>query len=300
MHFAAGVALLQDPEGEKVEDAYREFQKAFEISQSPKILGNLGFCAMRLERDGEAIEAYSRYLREVPNIDTDERAQIVRDLQTLAVGVARITITTDKPGVRLLDVRTPTRGERVTNVYGPVDGKIDIGVRPGHHVITAKLADHEDVVWEVDAFAASRDKYAFTMKLRVITAQGPIGAQPRGPNVAPLIVMGIGGAMVVAGTITGIVALDKTSNIENKCPNDACPRGFDLDGERSSAKTVVRVTDVLLIGGGVVTLGGLGWLLFGGDKGDKQDAKPAARATLPVPSAGCGLDGCRASMKVVF
>lgn len=300
MHFAAGVALLQDPEGEKVEDAYREFQKAFEISQSPKILGNLGFCAMRLERDGEAIEAYSRYLREVPDIDTDERAQIVRDLQTLTVGVARITITTDKPGIRLLDVRTPTRGERVTNVYGPVDGKIDIGVRPGHHVITAKLADHEDVVWEVDAFAASRDKYAFTMKLRVITAQGPIGAQPRGPNVAPLIVMGIGGAMVVAGTITGIVALDKTSGIENKCPNDACPRGFDLDGERSSAKTVVRVTDVLLIGGGVVTLGGLGWLLFGGDKGDKQDAKPAARATLPVPSAGCGLDGCRASMKVVF
>ena len=300
MHFAAGVALLQDPEGEKVEDAYREFQKAFEISQSPKILGNLGFCAMRLERDGEAIEAYSRYLREVPDIDTDERAQIVRDLQTLTVGVARVTITTDKPGVRLLDVRTPTRGERVTNVYGPVDGKIDIGVRPGHHVITAKLTDHEDVVWEVDAFAASRDKYAFTMKLRVITAQGPIGAQPRGPNVAPLIVMGIGGAMVVAGTITGIVALDKTSGIENKCPNDSCPRGFDLDGERSSAKTVVRVTDVLLIGGGVVTLGGLGWLLFGGDKGDKQDAKPAARATLPVPSAGCGLDGCRASMKVVF
>ena len=115
--------------------------------------------------------------------------------------------------------------------------------------------------------------------------------------MAPLIVMGIGGAMVVAGTITGIVALDKTSGIENKCPNDACPRSFDLDGERSSAKTVVRVTDVLLIGGGVVTLGGLGWLLFGGDK---QDAKPAARATLPVPSAGCGLDGCRASMKVVF
>src|SRR4051812_35524671 len=146
-HFAAGVALLQDPEGEKVEDAYREFQKAYEISASPKILGNLGFCAMRLERDGEAIDAYSRYLREVPNIDADERTQIVRDLQTLTVGVARLTIQTDKPGVRLIDVRTPTRGERVTNVYGPVDGKIDIGVRPGHHLITAKLADHEDATW---------------------------------------------------------------------------------------------------------------------------------------------------------
>lgn len=296
-HFAAGVALLQDPEGEKVEEAYREFQKAYEISASPKILGNLGFCAMRLERDGEAIEAYSRYLREVPDIDADERAQIVRDLQTLTVGVARLSIQTDKPGVRILDVRTPTRGERITNIYGPTDGKIDIGVRPGHHVITAKLVDHEDAVWEVDAFAASRDKYAFTMRPRVI-AQPP--GQARSGNAIPWIVMGIGGAMVVGGTVTGLVALDKTHGIESKCPNDVCPKGFDLDRERTSAKTFVRVTDVLLIGGGVVTLGGLGWLLFGGEKREGVPAKPAARATLPVPSAGCGLDGCRASVKGVF
>src|SRR3954452_23943721 len=85
-HFNAGVALLQDPEGEKVEEAYRQFRTAYELSGSPKILGNMGFCAMRLERDGEAIDAYSRYLREVPEIDADERAQIVRDLQTMSVG----------------------------------------------------------------------------------------------------------------------------------------------------------------------------------------------------------------------
>src|SRR4051812_5840897 len=258
-HFAAGVALLQDPEGEKVEDAYREFQKAYEISASPKILGNLGFCAMRLERDGEAIDAYSRYLRDVPDIDADERAQIVRDLQTLTVGVARFTIQTDKPGVRLLDVRTPTRGERITNVYGPVDGKIDIGVRPGHHVITAKLADHEDAVWEVDAFAASRDKYAFTMRPRIVVVPGTPAPERHGPSAAPWVVMGIGGAMLIGGAITGVVALDKTHGIESKCKDNVCPKTFDLDGERSSAKTFVRVTDVLLIGGSIVTLGGLGW-----------------------------------------
>ena len=297
-HFAAGVALLQDPEGEKVEEAYREFQKAYEISGSPKILGNLGFCAMRLERDGEAIEAYSRYLRDVPDIDGDERAQIVRDLQTLTVGVARLTIQADKPGVRIVDVRTPTRGERVTNIYGPVDGKIDIGVRPGHHVISAKLADHEDATWEVDAFAASRDRYAFTMRPRIVVqSPGPVA---RSSNVGPWVVMGIGGAMLVGGAITGIVALDKTKSIEDKCPGDVCPKSFDLDGERSSAKTFVRVTDVLLIGGSFVTLAGLGWLVFGGEKPEGEPAKPAARAKLPIPNAGCGPDGCRASVKVVF
>jgi len=304
-HFAAGVALLQDPEGEKVEEAYREFRTAYDLSGSAKILGNMGFCAMRLERDGEAIDAYSRYLREVPDIDADERAQIVRDVQTLTVGVVRVTIEVDKPGVRIVDVRTPVRGDRVTNTYGPVTGKIDLGLRPGHHAITAKLADHEDAVWELDAFAGSRDKHAFTMRPRVVAPAQAAAPAPahHGAGIGPWIVMGIGGAMLVGGAVTGVVALGKTADIEDKCPNDVCPRGFDLDGERSSARTFVRVTDVLLIGGSLVTLGGLGWLVFGsGNKGGSNAAEPprAAAAGALAPAAGCGPDGCRASVKVVF
>ena len=301
-HFAAGVSLLQDPEGEKVEEAYREFRTAYDLSGSPKILGNMGFCAMRLERDGEAIEAYTRYLREVPDIDADERAQIIRDLQTLTIGIARLTIEVDKPGVRIVDVRIPVRGERVTNTYGPITtGKLEVGVRPGHHILTAKLADHEDVMWEIDAFAASRDKNSFTMRPRVV-ATATNGENGRGTNVAPLVLMSIGGAMLIGGAITGILALGKTNDIETKCPNDVCPKSFDLDGERSSAKTFVRITDVLLIGGGVLTVGGLGWLLLDRGKAEKEPPKSASvpRAWVPLPSGGCGPDGCRASMKVVF
>lgn len=302
-HFAAGVSLLQDPEGEKVEEAYREFRTAYDVSGSPKILGNMGFCAMRLERDGEAIEAYSRYLREVPDIDPDERAQIVRDLQTLTVGVARLTIEVDKPGVRIVDVRIPVRGERVTNTYGPVTDKLEIGVRPGHHIITAKLNDFDDATWEVDAFAASREKNAFVMRPRFVAPAAPVTRTERGhrTNVGPWVVMGIGGAMLVGGAVAGVVALGKTNDIADKCPNDVCPRSFDLDEERSSARTFVRITDLLLIGGGLVTAGGLGWLLLSGSS-EKEPTKPASARmrTLPMPTAGCGPDGCRASMKVVF
>ncbi|MDB4934248.1 MAG: hypothetical protein JWP87_1220 [Labilithrix sp.] len=303
-HFAAGVSLLQDPEGEKVEEAYREFKTAYDVSGSAKILGNMGFCAMRLERDGEAIEAYSRYLREVPDIDADERAQIVRDLQTLTVGVARLTIEVDKPGVRIIDVRIPVRGERVTNTYGPVTGKLDIGVRPGHHVITAKLPDHDDAMWEVDVFAASKDRNAFTMRPRSVAVAGPSRSDGGGSNVGPWVVMGVGGAMILGGAITGVIALGKTSDISDKCPGDVCPKTFDLEGERSNAKTFVRITDVLLIGGGVVTAGGLAWLLLSRGSTENEPAKAAAHARskrpFPMPSAGCGPDGCRASMKVVF
>lgn len=274
-HFRAGVALLQDLEGEKVEEAYREFKTAFDLSGSPKILGNMGFCAMRLERDGEAIEAYSRYLREVPDIDPEERAQIVRDLQTLQVGVVRLTLEFDRPGVRVLDERIPVRGARVTNGYGPTDRKLEIGVRPGHHVITAKLAGYDNAVWEVEAYAGSRDRHAFVMRetpkpvvAMPAPAPSPVAEPSRGPGPGPWILMGGGATLLVAGTVTGVIALGKTNDIEERCPNDVCPRGFDLEDERGTAKTFVRVTDVLLLVGGLAVAGGVTWLVLAG-QGEK-------------------------------
>ena len=46
-HFAAGVALLQDPKEPRYEEAYREFKAAYAAAPSYKILGNLGLCAMK-------------------------------------------------------------------------------------------------------------------------------------------------------------------------------------------------------------------------------------------------------------
>ncbi len=64
-HFTAGVNLLQDPDGARYEEAYREFKAAYAESPSWKILGNLGLASMKLERDGEAIEAYQKIPRRV-------------------------------------------------------------------------------------------------------------------------------------------------------------------------------------------------------------------------------------------
>jgi hypothetical protein len=259
-HFEAGVMLLQDPEGEKVEEAYRQFKTAYDISGSPKILGNMGFCAMRLERDGEAIDAYSRYLREVPDIDPEERAQIVRDLQTLTVGVARVKLEVNAPGAMVIDERIPVRGDRVTNAYGPVNGKIEIGIRPGHHVFTAKLAGYENATWELEAYAGAKEQHTFVLKERApVTPVGPRREQ-KASITGPVIVLSAGAAMLVGGAVTGAIALSKTNDIADRCPNDVCPRSFDLDGERSDARVFVGVTDVLLLLGGVTVLGGLYWL----------------------------------------
>jgi hypothetical protein len=283
-HFSAGVALLQDPEGEKVEEAYRQFKTAYDLSSSPKILGNMGFCAMRLERDGEAIDAYTRYLREVTDIDPDERAQIVRDLQTLTVGVARVTVSSNIQGAVVIDERVPVRGPHVTNTYGPINGKVTLGVRPGHHVFTVRQAGYTDATWEVEAFGGAKDEHVFTLKEAAGPGGGGGGGAERGKsNLGPILVVSAGAAMVVAGGITGMIALNKTGDIEDRCPNDQCPRNFDLDGQRSSARTFVRITDLLFLVGGVAVVTGLAWGLF--FNGSEAKASPKA-ARLPTRGAG--------------
>jgi hypothetical protein len=64
MHFAAGVALLQDPKAPRYEEAYREFKAAYAAAPSYEILGNLGLRGMKIERDAEAINAYETSTRE--------------------------------------------------------------------------------------------------------------------------------------------------------------------------------------------------------------------------------------------
>jgi hypothetical protein len=304
-HFKAGVALLQDPEGERVEEAYRAFQSAYQISQSPKMLGNIGLCAMKLERDAEAIDAYAQYLREVTDIDADERAQITRDLQTLSVSVVRVSGTVDPiaDNAILSDVRIPSRGDRINNAYKPKDGKFSLGLRPGHHILTLRAPGYEDSVWEFDAMAGTKETHDFKLKVAakpvvapaVTTGTGqPQAPAAEGPSMAPWIVAGVGGAMLVGGTVTGILALGKTNDIEKQCPGNTCARSFDLDGARSSARTLVTVTDVLLIGGAVVTGAGLGWALFA-----PRGKEPASKPTAQVGGMCTGA-GCAANLSVVF
>ena len=297
MHFKAGVAHLQDPEGTNVEEAYREFKAAYALSSSPKMLGNIGFCAMKLERDGEAIAAYGRYLKEVGDIDPEERAQIERDIQTLTTGVARVVFDVDVMDARIIDVRVPTRGDRVTNTYGPIHGRLEIGERPGDHQVTVKADGFEDATWEFEARAGHGEAHSFAMKKREAPLiVGPAALPMReSPSVLPVVVMGVGGAMLVTGAVTGLVALSKTSTISKACPNDMCPNTFDLASNRDTARTFVRLTDILLIGGAVVGGVGLTWWMLA-----RKPSEEAAPASAPKASAMCTGQGCIGTLRLAF
>jgi hypothetical protein len=292
-HFKAGVAFLKDPDGERPEEAYTEFKLAYALSRSPKVLGNLALCAMKLERDGEAIDAYKRYAMEVSDIDDDERRQVNSDIAMLTASAVRLTLTSDSHQTRFIDTRVPFRGAPITNIYGPVDGKLEILIRPGHHRLQAKAAG-ADAQWELDAASGAQVTHDF----HLLSAPAPPAVdRPESggsSKVGPIVTMGIGGAMLVTSAVTGLVALRKVNNLERTCPHDECPLGFDYDGARTSARTFVGLTDILLVGGALVTAGGAAWLYFQGDAG-KPGPAPATST-----SATCTMEGCGATFRVRF
>jgi hypothetical protein len=306
-HFAAGVALLQDPDGARYEDAYREFEAAYAASLSPKILGNIGYCALKLERDGEAISAYTRYLQEVPDIDAAESAQIARDVATLGAGLVRVSLSVDASDATIVERRLPVRGESVTNLYGPVNGSIEIGIRPGHHVVEAKAHGDELEPWEFEAKPGAALTHVFARKAAVVVETSHPPVPSNSSHALPWVVMGVGAAALATGGVLGVVTLGKANAIASNCPGNVCPSTYALKPAQDDVHKFVTITDTLLIGGGVVAAAGL--YLYFATGGSSSPASPSVgtRASLErqqrpqtQPVVGCSATGCVASLQGTF
>jgi hypothetical protein len=256
-HFQAGVNSLQDPDGARYEEAYREFKAAYQSSPSWKILGNLGITAMKLERDGEAIEAFQKYLAGgAASLAPEEREQFQRDLGTLQAGVVRLSIDVNLPGASISDERVPVTGSPVRNSYVPDGQHLEVGVRAGHHKITATAPGYEPAVWELEAVSGAAQAHTFELKRPVPVTTGGVGPSSGGASSRPTptgvyVGLGVTGALAVGAGVMGALALGKKSDFDDANTGDRVAKAKDL---HDSVKTFNLVTDVL-IGAAVVSAG---------------------------------------------
>lgn len=258
-HFRAGVAFVEDPDGARYADAYREFQIAYEESPSWKILGNLGLAAMKLERDGEAIEALKTYLAEGgEEVDSSERAQFERDIEMLEASVTWVTVTASLPGGSLEDRRTPLAGAPRINVYDMKEESLKVGVHAGRHRLSLSLDGYEPMSWTFDAAGGELSHHFELVPLHEHKEPAIPDAPPAEPvdNVVvtrPVptsvwIGAGITGALVVGAAVTGVMATGKQSEFEKTNDGTDVSAAEDL---KKSGETLNLVTDIML-GGAVV------------------------------------------------
>jgi hypothetical protein len=283
-HFAAGVALLQDPKAPRYEEAYREFKAAYAAAPSYKILGNLGLCAMKVERDGEAIQAYELYLKAAGfELTSGDREQIERDLLTLRIGNAKITISTDPPGATIFDVRMPVQGDEIRNSYGEVLTPLTLSLRHGHHLIKAHLAGYVDQEWEFEASGATMDPHVFRM-MRPAPVVVEVAAMRARPIPAAAYVTGaVTMALAASGSVVGALAIKKRSDFNSLNDGDhvVAAESAHSDGQRLNA-----VADVLL-GAAVLGAGVTAYIVLSRPTVER----PAASRWRLVPTGGARAAG---------
>ncbi|MBK8480771.1 MAG: hypothetical protein IPL40_06310 [Proteobacteria bacterium] len=122
---------------------------------------------------------------------------------------------------------------------------------------------------ELQTMAQARD----TSATGAATAT-PVDKGDTGPSrIGPIVVMSVGAAAIVAGVVTGVMALKARDDAKSACmTGDLCPASAkdDIDRQRSLAGT----TDVLIGVGSAAVVGGVAWLVI-----NHLTAKKAERAT---------------------
>lgn len=310
--FRAGVALVQDPDGARYEEAYQQFKAAYAEAPSWKILGNLGYTAMKLERDGEAIDAFRAYLDQGGNeLSKSERAQFQGDLDTLSASTATVTVLGLPPGTRVTDVRSPNKGSDIRNNYEmPEGGPLLLRVRPGAHQFSAQWGGQppESRELEIGVSAAHEVTFGWVPPAPAPpepAAPAPVVVPPPRPATAPVttsddgfwqspvpayISLGVGAVGVGLGVVFLVQRSSATSDADARydaCLESlACVASDQAEMERLDDEAATMGTlSVVSLGVGAAGLG-LGAALLLMNDTDREVSPSAAGVTLqPYASA---------------
>jgi hypothetical protein len=286
--FSAGVILLKDPDGAKYEDALSQFNKAYHLSGSWKALGNIGLCSLKLERDGDAITAYEKYLAEgAKEIDADERAQIGRDLAALKAQVVDVRLEYPPGASRLTDERTSAQGGKIVNEYTLTSSRAKLGLHPGQHVITLRLPQG-DVKWEVRLDPATNVSHRFEPPTSA--PEAPAAApESRGARTAGFIVGGIGIVGLGVGAAFGLKTFANKKDSDAYCSGTVCDKdGLDL---RDQAKTASTISNIAFAAGLAGVAVGTYLVFFTGSGGSKTGSGMALASSVAPGRAGIELRG---------
>ena len=126
----------------------------------------------------------------------------------------------------------------------------------------------------------------------IVAREAPAAKREESPSIVPFILMGVGGAMVIGGAVTGVMASSKHSELEKKCGDGPCDAS--LKPLADQGKTLALTTDLLMFGGlAVAATGGVLWFLNMSD--DSPNTEQPVRAAL-----SCGAHECNGRIAMSF
>lgn len=252
--------------------ALDRFQRAESLYKVPSIAVMTARCLARLGRLVEAIDKYEETLRMPLDPGAPEAFQrAVRDAAT--------EVEQTRARVARLELRPPV--EPVEGLEIALDGKpvpkalwsVAKPVDPGVHRVTARAPYREPYAYEVTLVEGARRNIEISMEARAVDpAAGSASGAGAGRTMSRVGIglLAGGGVALAAGAVTGIIALNRKSELDDAC-KPACPPSMseDIDGFRRN-----RTLSYVGFGVGLAAAGlGTYFLLHGSSTGERVEAR---------------------------
>jgi hypothetical protein len=219
--------------------AYPLLARAWETERRWQVARLLGQAEVELGKYRDAAEHLTFFLRETRDnaqVGAGERASTEQLLVRAGAHVGALTIVVEPLGAEVL-----VDGVRV----GTAPLADPVYVQPGKRSVEVRHQGypHAGDSYRVDAGQTAR------VELRMART-----VIPAGPVLPGAIVLGVGGAGLLAGAITGGLTLRKASDLKSKCTGVVCPTS--VQGEARSVTTLGNVSNAMFIAGGVLAATG--------------------------------------------
>lgn len=293
-------------ESEKLWTAARRLYPA-----APTLTLGLARTQARLGKVVAAQENYNRIIREgaasrnAPAAFAAAVDSAKAEIGAVSARIANVVITVEGPSEPTVKIDGQSIPAAALGLKRPVD--------PGTHAVTAEASGYKPGEAKFQVAEGGNAELKLTLEKGAADsvaaagpATGPTTAQPSGtpggsdgqatpasvdggatasasakkpPNkTIAIAAFGVGGAGLIAGAVTGILAAGKHGDLADRCPNNVCPP--ELQGDVDSYQTLGTISTVAFIVGGVgVAAGAVLWFTA-------PKEKPATTATNGLASLG--------------
>jgi hypothetical protein len=181
------------------------FQAADNIKATPQTARYIGICLDNLGRLPEAVDAYQRFLANVPPKMTAQGDEIKTRVAAIQLLPGKVHVSSDPTGI----------GFSLDGKPQSMPTPADVDVPPGHHTLHFAAAAHDPVDKDIDVTFAGKQDVSVTLPSSAppppppppIVAVAPPPPASLSPAPVPVVVASGGGRNITAAVITGAAAV---------------------------------------------------------------------------------------------
>jgi hypothetical protein len=255
---------------------------------APTLTLGLARTQAKLGKVVAAQESYNRIIREWSNNPSpppafkDALEAAKNEVGAVSAKVASVVVTVEGPTAPVVTIDGQPVPAAALGLKRPVD--------PGPHTVKASAEGFKpaEQTFQVAEGGSAEAKLKMEKSADAVVPPPPLPL-PDGPppeagkggstKTLALVAFGVGGAGLVVGSITGILAIGKHGDLKDQCPDGTCPSNAQSDVD--SYKTMGTISTIGFIVAGVGGIAGA-VLLFTAPKESASAAPPSRFATVPT------------------